>query len=255
MKNLIRGNRRSFIRNVSIGTLASISLPQIVKAGLAVAGATKKISLGKGDVVLFQGDSITDWGRDKNKTIANEFGMLGSGYVLLAASHLLSQYPAKGLQIFNKGISGNKVYQLAERWDADCLNLKPNVLSIMIGVNDYWHTKLNGYKGTIETYSDDYKKLLERTKQALPNVKLIVIEPFAVKGVKAVDDTWYPAFDGYRQAAKAIASQFNAAFIPMQSIFDKALEVAPGNYWTIDGVHPSPAGAGLMSHAYLEVVK
>jgi lysophospholipase L1-like esterase len=147
------------------------------------------------------------------------------------------------------------VFQLADRWDADCINLKPNVLSILIGVNDYWHTLTNGYTGTIETYRSDYRKLLDRTKQALPDVKLIIGEPFAVRGVRAVDDKWYPAFDGFRQAAKEIADQYGAIFIPYQSIYDKAIESAPGSYWTNDGVHPSLAGAELMAHAWLETVK
>jgi lysophospholipase L1-like esterase len=254
MKNHLSNNRRKFLRDVSLGALATIALPDILSVSAASQVPQKQIFLEKDDVILFQGDSITDWGRDKVTTVANDFGMLGSGYVLVTGATLVSKHPVKNLHIFNRGISGNKVFQLAERWDADCLDLKPNVLSIMIGVNDYWHTITSGYKGTIDTYRDDYKKLLTRTKQALPNVKLIIIEPFAVKGVKAVDDTWYPAFDSYRQAAKEVATQFDAVFIPMQSIFDKALEVAPGNYWTLDGVHPSAAGAGLMAHAWLEAV-
>jgi len=82
-------------------------------------------------------------------------------------------------------------------------------------------------KGTIETYRTDYRKLLERTKKALPKVKLIIMEPYAVKGVKAVDEKWYPAFNDYQRAAKEIALEFNAVFIPLQTIFDKAQESAP----------------------------
>lgn len=247
-------NRRNFIKSAAISTIAGLSIPDIVSAATPFAKG-KKISLEKDNVILFQGDSITDWGRDKNKNNPNDFGALGSGYVLLAATKLLSDNPAKNLQIYNKGISGNKVFQLSDRWETDCLNLKPNVLSIMIGVNDFWHTITNGYTGTIEVYHNDFIKLLNRTRQALPDVKFIIGEPFAVKGVKAVDDKWYPAFDAYRQASQDVASQFGAAFIPYQAIFDKAVESAPGNYWTLDGVHPSPAGAGLMAHAWMETVK
>ncbi len=88
---------------------------------------------------------------------------LGSGYPMLAGAALLNKFEALNLKIYNKGISGNKVYQLAERWDMDCLELKPDVLSILIGVNDIWH-KLNGtYNGTAEIYRNDYIALLERT--------------------------------------------------------------------------------------------
>ncbi len=247
-------DRRNFIKNAAIGTVAGLSIPDIVSASVFPAKG-KKVTLEKDNVILFQGDSITDWGREKENNNPNDFSALGHGYPLLATCKLLKDHPDKNLQIYNKGISGNKVFQLADRWDADCLNLKPNVLSILIGVNDFWHTLTNGYTGTIEVYRNDYKKLLERTKQALPDVKLIIGEPFAVKGVKAVDEKWYPAFDAYRQAARDMADQFGAIFIPYQSIFDKAVESAPGSYWTNDGVHPSPAGAELMATACLKTMK
>jgi len=124
-----------------------------------------------------------------------------------------------------------------------------------VGVNDFWHTLTNGYKGTIKTYQDDYKALLDRTKQKLPELKLIIGEPYAVIGVKAVDEKWYPAFNDYRHAAREIADSFGAAFIPYQDIYDKAQKSAPGSYWTADGVHPTLAGARLMAQAWLETVK
>ncbi|QQL50725.1 SGNH/GDSL hydrolase family protein [Mucilaginibacter ginkgonis] len=248
-------NRRSFITTAATATVAAVTIPGLISSAFAESSAKSKIKLNSGDTVLFQGDSITDWGRDKNTHDANNFNTFGNGYVLTAAGTLLNKYADKNLKIYNKGISGNKVYQLAERWDADCLDLKPNVLSILIGVNDFWHTLTNGYKGTSQVYVADLRKLLDRTKQVLPNIQLIIGEPFAVKGVKAVDDKWYPAFDEYRAASKQIAADYNAVFIPYQTIFDKALSIAPGSYWTIDGVHPSVAGANLMAQAWLETVK
>ncbi|HEY4326936.1 MAG TPA: SGNH/GDSL hydrolase family protein [Mucilaginibacter sp.] len=246
-------NRRNFIKNTSIATVATLSLPQIVSAAFS-ATDVKKINLDKNDVVLFQGDSITDWGRDHNKSLPNDTGSLGSGYVILAAGGLLLKHPDLSLKIYNKGISGNKVYQLAERWDADCISLKPNVLSIHIGVNDYWHTLTNGYTGTIETYIADYHKLLDRTKLALPDVKLVICEPFALKGVRAVDDKWYPTFDLFRKAARNIADEYHAAFIPWQTVFDKALELAPAPYWSLDGVHPAIPGEALMAQTWMETI-
>jgi len=237
-----------------MGAVTAMCIPEIVSAALATENV-KKQNLHPNDVVLFQGDSITDWGRDKSNNTPNTSSSLGSGYVLATASGLLREYAGLNLQVYNKGISGNKVFQLIDRWDADTLAIKPNVLSIMVGVNDYWHTVTSGYKGTIETYKNDYIKLLTLTKQALPNVRLIIGEPFAIKGVKAVDDSWYPAFDLYRQAARDVAGQFGASFIPYQAIFDKAQEQAPAAYWSIDGVHPTVAGTGLMADAWQKVVK
>jgi lysophospholipase L1-like esterase len=254
MKNNLQNSRRSFLKTASIGTVAALSLPQIVSASIDNAAASK-IQLSTNDVILFQGDSITDWGRDHKLTIPNNTGSLGTGYTLITAGELLMKYPQKNLQIYNKGVSGNKVYQLAERWDTDCIALKPTVVSIHIGVNDFWHTLSSGYKGTIETYISDYKKLLDRTKQALPGVKFIIGEPFALKGTKFVNDTWYPAFDLYRKAARDIATQYNAGFIPYQTIFDNALASAPATYWTLDGVHPSIAGEKLMAQGWVATVK
>jgi lysophospholipase L1-like esterase len=247
-------SRRSFIKKTALGTVAAISFPEILSAAMPKE-KIKSIKLLKDQVILYQGDSITDSGRNKEDSGFNTARNLGSGYPLLAGAAILNKYEALNLKIYNKGISGNKVFQLAERWDKDCLELKPDVVSILIGVNDIWH-KLNGtYNGTAEIYRNDYVALLERTIKALPNVKLIICEPFAVKGVKAVDDKWYPEFFDYQKAAKDIARQFRATFIPFQSVFDEAQKRAPGSYWTGDGVHPSLAGAQLMAKAWMKALE
>lgn len=255
MKQLFN-SRRNFVRNAAVGALASLSIPQIVSSAAAAAPKGKKVSIAQGDVILFQGDSITDAGRgNRNAFTPNNAGALGNGYAVIAASELLLQNPGKDLKIYNKGVSGNKVFQMAERWDADTLAIKPNILSIHIGVNDYWHTLTNGYTGTIENYIADYRKLLDRTKEALPNVKFIICEPFGVLGVKAVTDAWYPTFNQFKKAARDIADQYSAPFVPYQAAFDKAVTQAPPAYWTGDGVHPSAAGAALMAQTWLEAVK
>jgi lysophospholipase L1-like esterase len=246
-------NRRQFLKKISLGSMLTVNIPNIVSAAYSPE-RTKKIHLQKEDIILFQGDSITDAHRKKDDLSPNSPAALGSGYPILTAAGLLKKYPEKNLHIYNKGISGNKVYQLAERWDADCLDIKPAVLSILVGVNDFWHTLVNGYKGTLKTYQDDYKTLLDRTKQTLPEVKLIIGEPYAIIGVKSVDAGWYPAFNDYRHAAREIAESYGAVFIPYQNIYEKALQSAPGSYWTLDGVHPSLAGAELMAQAWMMAV-
>lgn len=244
--------RRDFLRNTSLASLITFSLPQIVEAAMPKAPTLR---LNSDDVILFQGDSITDASRKKDDNNFNNPTSLGSGYVVQVAGDLLLNHADKNLKIYNKGISGNKVFQLATRWDNDCLEIKPTVLSILIGVNDYWHKHDGKYNGTVEVYKKDFKALLERTKTALPNVKFIIGEPFALNGIKAVKDTWYPEFDAYRAAAKEIATDFNAVFIPYQKVFDEATKVASGVYWTFDGVHPTLAGAKLMAQAWLKAVK
>jgi lysophospholipase L1-like esterase len=249
-------SRRNFLKKAAAGSLAAVGIPGIVSAAFADAEAgASKVKLSKDNVILFQGDSITDAGRNKEDNGYNNPRPLGTGYAMLTAAQLLEEFAPLNLKIYNKGISGNKVFQLAERWDKDCLDLKPDVLSILIGVNDFWH-KLNGtYNGTADIYRTDFIALLERTKKALPDIKLIICEPFAVPGVKAVDAKWFPDFYGYQKAAREIADKFGATFIPFQKVYDEAQKEAPGSYWTGDGVHASLAGAALMAEAWMKVVK
>jgi lysophospholipase L1-like esterase len=247
-------SRRNFIKRTALGAAAAVSLPDILSAA-APKGKIKEITLSKGQAILFQGDSITDSGRDKDDQGFNTVANLGYGYPLLAGASMLNKYADLNLKIYNKGISGNKVFQLAERWDKDCLEIKPDVLSILIGVNDFWHKIEGNYNGTVEIYKNDYTALIERTLKVLPAVKLVICEPFAVNGIKAVNDKWYPEFYGYQKAAKEIASKFKASFVPYQSIFDEAQKKAPGSYWTGDGVHPTLAGAQLMAKAWLKAIK
>jgi lysophospholipase L1-like esterase len=248
-----QNSRRDFIKKAVIAGAMTVSIPDIINAAMPPA-AVKKHKLSKDNVILFQGDSITDAGRNKEDNSHNTPRALGSGYAVLAAAAMLEKFASLNLKIYNKGISGNKVFQLAERWDKDCLEIKPDVLSILIGVNDIWH-KLNGqYNGTPEIYKRDYLALLERTRNALPNIKLVICEPFAVKGVKAVDDKWYPEFYEYQKIAREIADQAGAVFIPFQKVYDEAQKMAPGVYWTGDGVHASLAGAQLMASAWLRGV-
>lgn len=245
--------RRDFLKTTALTSTLGIGLPQIVSA--AMPGSNPELKLNSDEIVLFQGDSITDAGRKKANTSANTIDNLGYGYVLHAAATLLTQHPSQKFTIYNKGISGNKVYQLADRWDEDCLQLKPTLLSILIGVNDYWHKHNGKYDGTVAVYEKDFRTLLERTLKQLPNINLVIGEPFAVRNVKAVDETWYPEFDEYRFAAKRIAKDFNAIFVPYQAVFDEAVKSAPGSYWTLDGVHPSLPGAKLMANAWLKATK
>ena len=214
-----------------------------------------KIEIQQNEIILFQGDSITDAGRKRDETRPNDTGALGHGYAMLAAAALLNTYAHKDIQIYNKGISGNRVPDLISRWDADAVQLKPTVLSILIGVNDFWRTIDRGAQNTPQQYKQQYQKLLDITLNKLPNVKLIIGEPFAVKNVKHVTDAWYPDFLGYQKAAKEIAKEYNAIFLPYQSVFDRAESRSTGKYWTTDGVHTSLAGAQLMAEAWLSLLK
>ncbi len=244
--------RRSFITRAALTSLAAVSIPEIIMAAMP-GNHAPKLNLTKNDTILFQGDSITDAGRNRGDKQYNSQNALGGGYAFLAAAELLLNHPEKNLKIVNRGISGNKVFQLAELWDTDAIEIKPDVLSILVGINDYWHVLSHGYKGTVDIYRNDYRALLRRTKEALPEVKLIIGEPFAILGT-AVNSSWFPALEAYQQAAAELAAEFDAAFVPYQKVFNAALKRAPGAYWSADGVHPSMAGSQLMAEAWMQVI-
>lgn len=217
--------------------------------------AAGKIRIQQNDVILFQGDSITDNGRKRDILEANNTAAFGNGYAMIAASALLNTYADKNIQVYNRGISGHRVPDLIERWDVDTIQLRPTVLSILIGVNDFWRTMDSGAHNTPQQYKQQYQQLLDMTMKELPNVKLIIGEPFGVKGVKNVTEEWYPDFLGYQEAAHEIAKEYKATFLPYQSVFDKAASRGAGDYWTTDGVHTSLAGANLMAEAWLGLIK
>ena len=207
-----------------------------------------------GDVILFQGDSITDAGRSRETAdVPNLHATMGNGYAWLASSGLLVGHADLDLTVFNRGVSGHKVPDLAGRWDEDTLDLKPDVLSILIGVNDIWHGRHGNYAGTVESYEAGFDALLARTRKGLPGVKLVVCEPFVLK-VGAVDDSWFPEFDHYRAAARRVADKHSATWVPFHTMFQEATRYAPAEHWAGDGVHPSSAGAALMAQAWLRAV-
>ena len=249
-------SRRNFLKSATTTGVGALLVPFIARSAPKKTGKRVKpgLVLRSNSVIVFQGDSITDSSRDRKITRPNELPGMGLGYSLFAAGHILEKFADKKILIYNRGISGNKVYQLRERWDQDCIDLKPDVLSILIGVNDFCHTLTGDYNGTLEKYLNDYRDLLNYTKQKLPNVQLIIGEPYSLKGGTYIEPAkWYPMFDAYRQAARQLANEFNALFVPYQAVFDKAIIRAPDQYWSSDGVHPGLPGVKLMAKAWLKV--
>lgn len=204
--------------------------------------------------ILFQGDSITDAGRDRSRAAANDATAMGNGYAYMAMARLLADHPRLGLRVFNRGISGDRVPDLVERWSADCVALEPDVLSIMIGINDLWHRMEGRYSGSVRDYEEGYRALLHDTRARLPAVALVICEPFALE-CGAVTERWHPELEQRRAVAAELATEVGAAFVPFQSVFDRAIAngTAP-QYWAEDGVHPTPQGHQLMADAWLSIV-
>lgn len=206
-----------------------------------------------GSTILFQGDSITDTQRNRDFNQPNHSHALGTGYVNHIASTLLHRYPTHGLKFFNRGISGNRVVDLYARWRSDAINLSPDVISILIGVNDTWHRFRANNGVEVTRYEQVYRMLLEYTLEQLPTVQLVLCEPFVLPcGV--VEPAWQEEMAARQAVVKALSVEFGTHFVSFQTHFDQVANTPSPAYWLGDGVHPSPAGHHLMAEAWLNVV-
>lgn len=203
--------------------------------------------------ILFFGDSITDAGRNREGDFKQ--ANYGYGYVRAVAGALLSENPLE-YQIINRGISGNRVVDLYARIKSDLWNLQPDVLSILIGVNDVWHEVGNRNGVELDRFEKVYRMLLEDTKAKLPNVKIILLEPFVLKGTATQER--YEEFLEVKKYAKVVAKlakEYGACFVPLQEKFDDAAAKYGAEAYLSDGVHPAVAGSQLIADEWLKVFK
>lgn len=246
-------SRRKFIKGAALTGIATFCLPSVESIAAETARKSDR-SLKTGAVILFQGDSITDGNRGRN---SDPNHIMGHGYAFSIASRVGADNPEKRYQFYNRGISGNKVNDLEERWQAETLNLKPDVLSILVGVNDSSSVVFKRDPVIpIEKYEEIYTSLLEQTKAAFPNILFVLCEPFILKGGR-VTENWeaYHSDLVKRQAiVRKLAIKYNAVFVGFQEVFDKACEKATAGYWIWDGVHPTVAGHELMAREWLKQV-
>lgn len=203
--------------------------------------------------ILLQGDSITDAGRSKTDDIGT-----GYGYATMVMGQIGVDYPGE-YTMYNRGISGNRVVDLYARIKRDIINLKPDVLSILIGVNDVWHELgFGGGNGVdAEKYFKIYSMLIEEIKEALPDIKIMILEPFTLKG--SGNEEYYDVFKAEvlkrAEKAKAVAEKFGLPFIALQKHFDDAAKKAPADMWLRDGVHPTPAGHEIIKREWIKCFK
>ena len=201
----------------------------------------------QGDRILFQGDSITD--ADRGREGAPDAG-LGHGYVYLAAARLCADHPELRLVIGNRGVSGNKIHDLAWRWQQDTIALRPDVLSILIGIND------TTCEMPFDEFETAYDSLLKHTKATLPEVRLVLCEPFALLP-RAGDGALHPWETNVRQRARIVeklARRYGARFVRFQQVFDEARKRAPAEHWLYDGIHPTHPGHQLMADEWIRAV-
>jgi lysophospholipase L1-like esterase len=198
--------------------------------------------------ILFQGDSITDGNRGRS---ADPNHILGHGYAFIIAARQGAAFPEAKLDFINRGVSGNTVCDLEKRWQKDTLDLKPDVLSILIGVND------NGRGVPIDQYEQTYNKLLSEAKAANPKLKLVLCEPFTLPvGAKKNNyETWLDGIKKRQEIVERLAQKHGAALVRFQRVFDEAMRRARADYWIWDGVHPTYRGHQLMADEWERVVR
>lgn len=204
--------------------------------------------------ILFQGDSITDACRDREN-----LDNLGIGYPTLVKAELGFENPEK-FDFQNRGISGNRIVDVYSRIKLDIINLKPDYLSILIGVNDVWHelSRQNGVDA--EKFEKLYCMMLDEIYEALPNVKIMILEPFVLEGsatcsTEEEPDKWNTFKTEVKkraQKARSVAQKYNIPFISLQDKFDVLAEKTENSYWLSDGVHPTTAGHELIKREWIK---
>ena len=181
--------------------------------------------------LLFQGDSITDmkWGR--NQKDRNHY--LGHSYVFLLASRLGVDMADANLEFFNRGVSGNKVSDLRKRWQKDAIEMNPDWLTVLIGVNDV--SQGRGQPVDLKKWEQDYRHILNQSRRANPKLKIILMDPFVLRMTRLNSDAqwkyWRGEIDKLGKIVFRLAKDFNAIHIETQKIFDQAAnQVSPGNW-------------------------
>ncbi len=203
--------------------------------------------------ILFQGDSITD--ADRTRVRRDEY--VGNGYPLLVKSALGLEFPDRD-SFYNRGESGNRIVNLYSRIKRDIINLKPDVMSILIGVNDVWHEFEESPNGVdADKFYKIYDMLIEEVLEALPDIKIMIMEPFVLRGLGT--EAHWDEFDREvkKRAAmsRKIAEKYNLTFIPLQAGFDELSKKAPNGFWLMDGVHPNPAGHEFIKEQWLKAFR
>ncbi len=254
-------NRRSFMKGgaVAAGATALCPASRAREAddaqSRAVGGYEYRLpAFKKGSRLLFQGDSITDmkWGR--NQADRNHY--LGHSYVYLIAARLGVDMPEAELEFFNRGHSGNTVVDLKKRWQKDAIDMKPDLLSILIGTNDVGRA---GKKGVdLKVWEADYRSLLDASRKANPELRLVLLDPFALPvGRLANKEAWDVRGGGVAKLCvivEKLARDYEAVHIKTQAIFDAAAEVVDPAHWIWDGIHPLPQGHELIARHWMQEV-
>lgn len=207
--------------------------------------------------ILFTGDSITDGNRYKKKEQQWDLNhQMGHTYAYIINGLLGCKYPQRQFSFKSRGISGNRIIDLYGRSETDLFPLKPDILSILVGVNDGPSDK-NNFKPVPQIkYETLYRMMLEEVKERLPQCRLVLMEPFVCNAGNLRKEGTYPLWretmEGYGESVRRLAEAFKAVFIPLQSIFDEKCQEFNPEYWCWDGVHPTENGHGLIALEWIK---
>lgn len=200
--------------------------------------------------IVFIGDSITESGKFQDKQ------RLGSGYVRLIHDYLITSFPASHFVITNKGISGNRIDDLAVRWQEDVVDINPDIVSVSIGVNDVWRQLKYKYRATKQIYPDEFFRIYDDLLQQIrsnTDAKIVLMEPTVI--VEDPTSTGNEKLKPYVQIVNDLAEKYDVRLVPTHQGFIKYLEAANGFDLTVDGVHMNSTGNMLMSTLWLEATK
>lgn len=211
------------------------------------------MNLKENDIVLFQGDSITDGNRGRNSDLNH---VHSHGYQYILSSEMYADNLNKNINVFNRGTSGDRVADLFGRWREDCLNLKPTILSILIGINDII-LEWDGGKGSDpERYEKIYRLLLDEVLEQNPDTFIVIMEPFFGEKKEPELNEFFKSLIGkYSEKTRKIAEDYNATFVPLQDMFDDYAKKTDIYKLLWDGVHPTTCGHQLIARRWKEVVE
>jgi Lysophospholipase L1 and related esterases len=205
--------------------------------------------------ILFQGDSITDGARGRSEDPNH---ILGHSYAYIAAAKLAYEHTDRNFEFINRGVSGDTSADLYARWQNDAINLKPDIISILVGTNDAGHETKSPQNLVCRRFESTLRLILQQTREILPETRIILMEPFMLNTCN-FDNEFYERrlqfLKEKQEVVKRLALEFNIVLVPLQERFNEALKKKPESYWIWDSIHPTYAGHGLIANAWLNDTK
>ncbi|GAB4030259.1 SGNH/GDSL hydrolase family protein [Spirosoma jeollabukense] len=247
---LRKPSRRIFLKSSALIGLVPGVVPDTSFSNPSLAGAVNETGL----VFLFQGDSITDGNRGRN---ADPNHIMGHGYAFSVASRIGADFPERDFLFYNRGISGNKITDLQKRWQTDTLDLKPDVLSILIGINDTAATINKPAEATtLEQFETIYRGLMEESRRSKPEVLFVLGIPFVYPVGQRTEnwERWRDDTTNRQTIVRKLATEFNAVTVDYPAVLDKAIKQKKAEYWVWDGIHPTVFSHELMAREWIKQV-